>query len=201
MKLMILPVILFSYLIGSIPTGYWLGLAWKGIDVRQHGSGNLGATNIFRVLGKAPGTITLVFDILKGALPVLWTLHHFPGNTAAALATGLAAITGHTASVFIGFKGGKGVATSAGVFLALLPGPCAAALIVFFLCLSVTRIVSISSILASITLPAASFILAEPKPLSYTATVVACLLVWKHRTNMRRLISGTENRVGKRGSP
>src|ERR1044071_9941862 len=112
---------LASYLLGSIPTGYWLGLAWKGIDIRKHGSGNLGATNVFRVLGKWPGFGTLAFDILKGWIPVHLAMRFFPGRLALAIGAGLSAIVGHTASLFVRFRGGKGVATSASVFAALLP--------------------------------------------------------------------------------
>src|SRR5437660_1155675 len=95
----LLPVTVGSYLLGSIPTGYWLGKIWKGVDVRQHGSGNLGATNVFRVLGTAPGVLTLAFDILKGAAPVLCVKHVYPGALDLAAAAGLAAILGHTTSL------------------------------------------------------------------------------------------------------
>src|SRR5580765_1517553 len=103
-------IILASYLIGSIPTGYWLGKLWKGIDVRQQGSGNLGATNVFRVLGVAPGIVTLLLDILKGIAPVMWVQHVHPGDLGLAVAAGLAAIMGHMTSIFVRFRGGKGVA-------------------------------------------------------------------------------------------
>src|SRR5262245_51281482 len=96
-------LLLGSYLLGSIPTGYWLGLAWKGIDVRTQGSGNLGATNVFRVLGTAPGLITLLIDILKGLLPVLIAEHLYPGDLQIAILTGLATILGHTLSIFVRF--------------------------------------------------------------------------------------------------
>src|SRR5690349_1077306 len=96
-------IIAVSYLIGSIPTGYWLGKLWKGVDVRQHGSGNLGATNVFRVLGTAPGVITLLIDIAKGAGPVLWVKHTYPDLLGWAVAAGLATIVGHTTSVFVRF--------------------------------------------------------------------------------------------------
>ena len=160
--------VLGAYLLGSIPTGYWLGQAWKGIDVRQHGSGNLGATNVFRVLGKGPGAVTLILDLAKGFLPVAFCLRTFPGQLGLAAAVGVAAIVGHTTSFWVQFKGGKGVATSGGVFLALLPVPGLIAIGIFFLSLVVTRIVSISSMLAAVGLAVSAWCLsparASPAP-------------------------------------
>src|SRR5882672_11102169 len=98
-----------AYLIGSVPTGYWLGKLWKGVDVRQFGSGNLGATNVFRVLGVVPGLLTFVIDFSKGLISVLVAKRLFPGELSIALCAGLAAILGHTTSVFVRFRGGKGV--------------------------------------------------------------------------------------------
>lgn len=185
-------IIAAAYLIGSIPTGYWLGKWWKGIDIRQHGSGNPGATNVFRVLGKVPGILTLSIDALKGALPVLGAQRFFPNSTIVPLATGLAAIAGHTASVFLAFRGGKGVATSAGVFAALLPVPFGAALAAFILCLAVSRRVSLSSIVSSMTLAVVSFLTPTPKGSAYATATVACFVIWKHRSNLKRLCAGTE---------
>jgi glycerol-3-phosphate acyltransferase PlsY len=205
--------VLGSYLMGSIPTGYWLGKIWQGIDVRQYGSGNLGATNVFRVLGAGAGSITLVIDILKGFFPVFIYKSAFvgarmhcipndpacfalnPGETTALILIGFATIIGHTASIFVRFRGGKGIATSAGVFLALLPIPTAAAIAVFALTFSLTRYVSASSLLAAYTLVASSFALAMPRPLSWTAAAIAAFVTWTHRTNIQRLLNGTENRI------
>ncbi len=114
-----------TYLLGSIPTGYWLGRAWKGIDIRQYGSGNLGATNVYRVLGAKPALFTFTIDCLKGLIPVLLAKHLFPDELSMAALAGVIAILGHTMSVFVHFRGGKGMATSTGVFAALMPEPCA----------------------------------------------------------------------------
>ena len=200
MKPIFLFVVLVAYLIGSIPTGYWLGKLWKGIDVRQHGSGNLGATNVFRVLGTGPGVITLLIDILKGAIPVLLVKHLYPQFMNLPIAAGIAAIVGHTTSMFVGFRGGKGVATSAGVFAALLPLPTAIAVGVFALSFALSRMVSISSILAALALSLAAFILSPERGLAYTAAAVACLVIWTHRGNIRRILDGTESRFGSKGN-
>ena len=188
-------VLFAAYAIGSIPTGYWFGRAWKGIDVRRHGSGNLGATNVFRVLGAGPGLFTLGFDILKGLLPVLGCQQWFPGDTALAAGTGIAAILGHTTSVFVGFRGGKGVATSAGVFAALLPKPFFGAIGVFAASFALTRIVSISSILGAVTLAVLAFLWSPSQGLSVLAALVAVFILWKHHANLRRLKEGTEPRI------
>ncbi len=190
---------LLSYLLGSIPTGLWLGKAWKGIDVRQHGSGNLGATNVFRTLGIVPGVITLLLDIAKGAVPVWLMLRSYPDRLGWALIAGLCAIFGHTMSIFVRFRGGKGVATSAGVFGALMPAPAAIAVAVFLLVLALTRMVSASSILAALALASSSFFLAPDHRLAYPTCAVACLVVWKHRSNIQRIWAGTESRIGSRG--
>jgi len=224
---MIPKILLFSvaYLIGSIPTGYWLGKVWKGIDIRQHGSGNVGATNVFRVLGAGPGLVTLLIDILKGwvcvyvCLKGIVTMAYTPILTATitigpcdipgfcgttsvmmnplVLATlaGLTAILGHCTSPFVGFKGGKGVATSAGVFLALMPIPGLIALGIFLLSLAATRIVSISSILAALGLAVSAWCLTRPMVFDDAATVVAALILYKHRSNIHRLLKGTEPRL------
>lgn len=184
-----------AYLTGSLPTGYWLGKAWKGIDVRRHGSGNVGATNVFRVLGMGPGLATLAVDILKGWIPVAVCQRLFPNSLPLAVATGLTTIMGHTASVFVRLKGGKGVATSAGVFAALLPLPFVASLVTFAISFAITRYVSLSSMLAAITLAAGAFTLSSPRPLAWAAAAVAGFVLWTHRSNIQRLRRGTEHRI------
>jgi glycerol-3-phosphate acyltransferase PlsY len=188
-------LLIVSYLLGSIPTGYWMGLAWKGIDVRKQGSGNLGATNVFRVLGPKPGLTTLAIDIFKGLLPVLWSKHLFPHDLMLALAAGIAAILGHTTSAFVGFRGGKGVATSAGVFAALLPIPFTVAVAVFLTVFAITKYVSLGSLIAVLTLAASSFVVSEPPPLRGAAVLVAIFVFWTHRSNIQRLLHGTENQL------
>ena len=183
------------YILGSIPTGYWLGKLWKGVDVRQFGSGNLGATNVFRVLGVIPGVFTLGIDIMKGLAAVMIAKHFFPSELSTSIYAGAAAILGHTTSVFVRFRGGKGVATSAGVFLALLPMPSAAALTAFVVVFSITRYVSLGSLIGAYTLAAMSFVLSAPPALSWAAVAIALFVTWTHRTNIRRLAQGTENRI------
>jgi acyl phosphate:glycerol-3-phosphate acyltransferase len=192
-------VLLGSYFLGAIPTGFWLGKAWKGIDVRQHGSGNLGATNVFRVLGTVPGIVTLVLDIFKGAAPVLLVKHFFPGMIGLAALAGVVAIVGHTTSPFVGFHGGKGVATSAGVFGALLPLPAAIAMGVFAIGLAISRRVSVSSICAAVALAIAAFHYSPEPLLAYAAAAMAVLIIWTHRGNIQRIIAGTEPRLGSKG--
>jgi len=190
-----------SYLLGSIPTGYWLGLAWKGVDVRNLGSGNLGATNVLRVLGPGPGLLTLALDIFKGLIPVLISERLFPHELTLAILTGLSAIVGHTASIFVRFRGGKGVATTAGVFAALLPIPTLAAVAVFAVVFGSTRYVSLGSLLGASTLAISSFVFAIPRSLSWAAVLVAVYVIWTHRGNIRRLANGTENRTTFSSSP
>jgi glycerol-3-phosphate acyltransferase PlsY len=193
-------LVLVAYGLGSIPTGLWLGQLWKGVDVRRHGSGNLGATNVFRVLGARAGFTTLGIDIAKGLVPVLAARKLFPGDLTFQGIVGLAAIVGHTASFFVRFKGGKGVATSAGVFAALLPVPCAMAVITFALSFAFTRIVSLSSMAASLVLASSAFLLSAPRALAWSAAAVACFVFWTHRTNIQRLLRGNEPRIDFRKS-
>jgi len=186
--------IALSYVIGSVPTGLWLGLRLRGIDVREHGSKNIGATNTMRVLGKPLGALALAGDMGKGMIAVLLfarvgTWEDLP------LACGIAAVAGHTASIFLRFRGGKGVATGAGVFLALCPVPTLIAAAVFVLVVATTRMVSAGSITASIALCAALYLSDSPWLLRIIATAVAILIIWKHRTNIARILRGAENRI------
>lgn len=190
-----------SYAIGSIPTGYWLGLAWKGIDVRQQGSGNLGATNVFRVLGKGPGIVTLIADILKGLIPVLVVRSLAPASTTLPVIVGLGAIAGHTTSPWVGFRGGKGVATSAGVFLALLPVPSLISIAVFVGLFATTHIVSVSSLGGALGLSLASWFLSTVRPYAWMATGIALFIFWTHRSNVSRLLQGKEERLTEGGRP
>ena len=185
--------ILLSYVLGSVPTGLWLGLRLRGIDIREHGSKNIGATNTLRVLGKRLGAFALAGDVLKGLVAVVV----FGGSAPwpqLPLACGVAAIMGHTASVFLKFKGGKGVATSAGVFLGLAPLPMLIALGVFAAVMSLTRMVSAASISAAIGFVAAILMLGVQGPMRVIAIFVAVVIVWRHRSNIQRILNGTENR-------
>jgi glycerol-3-phosphate acyltransferase PlsY len=202
-----------AYLIGAIPFGLLVGKAWRGIDIRQHGSGNLGASNALRVLGKKIGVTVLLLDALKGAGPVLG----FPTLLSAAgfevpswgpAALALAAILGHVFPIYLGLRGGKGVATSAGAFGALHPAAFGVALATFALVVGGLRIVSLGSVLAAVALPAAAILLDGPS-LAFGAEgartmallLVGLLVILRHRANLRRLLAGTEPRLGQRAAP
>ena len=189
-----LGAIALSYVLGSIPTGLWLGRVFRGVDIREHGSKNIGATNTMRVLGKGLGAVALNGDMAKGVIPVL-AFARVTEWPHAPLACGLAAILGHTLSIFLSFRGGKGVATSAGVFLALAPLAAFAAAVVFGIVVGATRMVSAGSILAAATLTVAVWVLPHDLPLRIIATLVAALVIVRHRTNIRRILRGTESRV------
>lgn len=181
-----------AYLLGSIPTGLLLAKAF-GVDIRSAGSGNIGATNVYRTMGRSVGVMTLVGDCLKGLVPVLvakWL--GLPDVWIAA--TGCAAFLGHVYTVFLGFKGGKGVATALGVFLGISPLAVLAAMGVFALVLWKWRYVSLASISAAAAMPPLVAIL-HRKPLIIAMTLlIAALVVHKHRENIQRLRSGTENK-------
>ncbi len=181
-----------AYLIGSIPTGLLLGKAY-GIDVRKEGSGNIGATNLYRTVGRKVGIITLISDCLKGLLPVLLvTYSALPPETAAWV--GLAAFCGHVFSVFLKFKGGKGVATALGVFLALAPLAVVIAIALFAVCMLIWRYVSLGSIAAAIAMPLAVYLLGGSRNVAVVTLVIAAIIIIRHRENIKRLISGTENK-------
>ena len=194
--------LLASYLLGAIPTSYLVSRAFAKIDLRQHGSGNLGATNLYRVLGWKYAIPVALFDIAKGAIPVLYFAPQVSSSELFALACGVAAILGHVFSVFVQFKGGKGVATAAGVMLGLTPIALAVAAVVWGLVLLLTGYVSLSSIAAAVVLPAAVYLLEYPRTpeLFWVVVGVALGVIVLHRRNIQRLINGTENRFGRRAA-
>lgn len=181
-----------AYLLGSIPTGLLLGRVY-GIDVRNEGSGNIGATNLYRTVGRKVGIITLIGDCLKGLIPVLVVKFSSMPPDYAAWA-GLAAFCGHVFSLFLKFKGGKGVATALGVFLALAPAAVGIAVGVFVLLMVVWRYVSLGSIVAAITMPIAVSLLHGGRTMVIVTLIIALTVVVKHHTNIKRLLDGTENR-------
>jgi glycerol-3-phosphate acyltransferase PlsY len=189
-------VLAASYLLGSIPFSY-LVARQRGVDVRRVGSGNVGATNVMRNVGKGAGLLAFVLDAAKGAVAVLVARRSDPGATMAALAA-VAAIVGHMYPVWLRFQGGKGVATGAGAFLPLAPLATAAALVAFALTLALTRIVSVGSMVSAVVLAAAAPLTGAPRPVVMAAALMAALIVWKHRANIRRLADGTESRIGRR---
>lgn len=185
-----------AYLLGATPTSFWVGKAMHGIDLRDHGSGNLGATNALRVLGWRSALPVVLFDTLKGFVPT-WLFADLAGaGFGWTLAYGAAAIVGHMFSLWVGFRGGKGMATSAGAFLAVAP---AAVLINFGLWLALTfgtGYVSLASIVAAIALPPLIWLTPHEggELLFWSAVPLAAFVVWKHRSNIGRLIRGEENR-------
>lgn len=196
-----LAALAIGYLCGSLPSGLWLGRALRGVDVRTLGSGNLGATNVYRSLGPGIGIATLVLDIAKGALPV-WLLPgsalgaHFPGGPEwCGLAVGLAAIAGHMWSVFARFRGGKGVATAAGVLLAISPPAFGVCLAVFVAAVGLTRFISVGSMLGAVAFAVTLGLMRGPaSPTALFGTVVAALVILRHRDNIGRLMRGEERR-------
>ena len=181
-----------AYLIGSIPTGLLLGKAY-GIDVRKEGSGNIGATNLYRTVGRKVGIITLIGDCLKGLLPVaVVSYSSLPPGTAAWV--GLAAFCGHVFSVFLKFKGGKGVATALGVFIALAPLAVAIAIAIFAVCMFLWRYVSLGSISAAIAMPVAVYFLGGTGTVTTVTGIIAVIVIARHHENIGRLLSGTENK-------
>ena len=193
-------VLLFaSYLLGSIPSSYLAGRLTRGIDLREHGSGNLGATNTFRVLGAAIAAPVMIVDILKGWFPVaFFPLWDGSPQWTWALVYGASAIFGHVFSVFTRFQGGKGVATAAGVFLALAPLAVGIALAVWLTALLIWRMVSLASILAAVTLMIV-LLVADPRPsVLGLGIAVATFVVYAHRSNISRILRGEEYRFGRR---
>ena len=194
--------LLASYLLGAIPTSHLVSRIFAKIDLREHGSGNLGATNLYRVLGWKYAIPVALFDIAKGAIPVLVFAPQVSDSELFGLACGIAAILGHVFSVFVRFRGGKGVATAAGVMLALTPLALAVAATVWALVVLLTGYVSLGSIAAAAVLPLAVYLLESPRTpeLLWIDAVVAAGVIILHRRNIQRLLKGTENRFGRRAA-
>lgn len=188
-----LAIIFSAYLFGSIPLGYIFGRI-KGRDIRKEGSGNIGFTNVYRVLGIKWAIPVLIFDILKGFIFPIISYKLFEEKIA--VISGLSAICGHNWSIFLRFKGGKGVATSLGVFLALAPIETLIAATIFGLVFSFTRIVSISSIISSISLPILVFFISHNKSLIFFFSILAsCFIIIKHIPNIKRLLKKSELKI------
>jgi len=187
-------IMIAIYLIAAIPTGVLLARLMGGEDVRQKGSGNIGATNVYRVAGKLAGVLTLVGDTLKGFLPLLaFKTWLEPTPTQLGIASAVA-ILGHCYPVYLKFKGGKGVATALGIFLVLSPKAVFFALIVFILTVAITRYISLGSVLAALSAPLVILLLNHPQPIFLATLFIAALVIWRHNSNIRRLLDGTENR-------
>ncbi len=192
-----------AYGAGATPTSFWLGKAVYGVDLRTKGSENLGATNTFRVLGWKAAVPVILVDVGKGWLPVWYFPQIQPGASPStwALAYGGAAILGHVFSFWVGFKGGKGIATSGGVLLGLAPVAVAICLGVWIGAVSVTRMVSVASLSAALTLPLVVYLLPqrEGSAMVWFAGVISLFVVWSHRSNIRRLLRGEESSFRKAG--
>lgn len=196
-------LLLAAYLIGAIPTSYLVARAVRGIDLRQHGSGNLGATNAFRVLGWRAAMPIFVVDIAKGFLPAFF----FPRLDGSdwigwAMLYGAAAIIGHVFSIYVGFRGGKGVATGAGVFLALAPVPVLGTTVLWSVLVFATGYVSLASIAAAAALPMLIALTGAPAAVLGLSIALAAFVIYAHRANIRRLMRGEEHRFrrGRNGS-
>ncbi len=205
MWLNLLILVVISYLLGSFPTAIIAGKLLKNIDIREHGSGNAGATNVFRVLGWKAAIVVLLIDMVKGFVPVFYLAPELAPTTQQIiyfqLIAAIAAILGHMFTIFAGFKGGKGVGTSAGAFLGLAPLPLLLALAVFILVVALTHYVSLGSLLASLVFVALLFLqrfvlnMAIPDVLLGISVVIVGLIWYAHRSNIKRLLQGTENRL------
>lgn len=205
----LITLVLLSYLLGSIPTGFLVAKA-KGVDIRSVGSGNIGATNVFRILGKAAGIFVLTADAAKGALAVAvlapMVRNHFvdplvtqdvPGFLRHAREiAGICAILGHNYTCWLRFKGGKGIATTAGVFAALAPAAFGIALAAWLVVFAASRYVSLASIVAAVALPLAVWLTGNGALLTGVSTALGALAIYKHKANIERLLAGTENRIG-----
>ncbi len=191
-------VLLAAYIIGATPFGYFAGRL-KGIDIREHGSGNIGATNVLRTLGKSVGIPVFVLDVLKGAIPVIIAQQLFPESDMIAVLAALGAILGHTFTFWLRFKGGKGVATSGGAILALVPLALLGGLIAWLAVFYSTRYVALASIVAAVAIPVVVGIQAliwqtTGFSLLIFSVIVGALVIWRHRSNITRLMDGTEHK-------
>lgn len=206
----ILIAVLVGYLLGSIPTGYVVARA-KGVDIRSAGSGNIGATNVFRNLGTPAGILVLLVDAAKGWIAVLigmrmiwpWIAPDVATGTAEWLgvAAGVAAVLGHNYTFWLGFKGGKGIATSAGVLAGLVPLALLVALGVWIAVVVLSRYVSLASILGAFVLPFAVWFWRYSTLMITITALLAAMAIYKHKSNIQRLLKGTENKVGKKKKP
>jgi glycerol-3-phosphate acyltransferase PlsY len=192
-----------AYLLGSIPTGFLMGKA-RGIDIRKTGSGNIGATNVLRILGKPAGIVVLVMDGLKGFASASWlpalilasfNLAESTHREPLMIVGGLCAVLGHNYTCWLNFKGGKGIATSAGVLAALVPWSLVIILIIWIVLTFLTGFVSVGSIAASFALPFASWATRQSKTMILVSAIMGALAIYKHRANIQRLLNGTESRL------
>ena len=195
MLILYLLLIITSYFFGAIPSGVVLAMAFSGKDIRQEGSGNIGATNVTRVLGKKLGALTLAGDLLKGFLPVCIGSYLVSSLNVVCL-MGLAAFLGHLFPVYLRFKGGKGVATALGVFLYFAPLVILIEVVVFVAVVGIWKYVSLGSLIAAAAMPLLLLLFAFPKQVVLLSIAFALLIFIKHKANIQRLLNGTENKFG-----
>jgi acyl phosphate:glycerol-3-phosphate acyltransferase len=196
----VLSIIIGAYLYGSIPWGYLLCRIFKNIDIRKYGSGNIGATNVYRAAGGVLAISVLVLDILKGLLPVLFAnvlLEKIYGYSEPIylIAVGIASILGHNFSIFLCGKGGKGVSTSFGVIIGLFPFPALIGLLIWMIVIAVTRYVSVGAITASLSLPVFVHLFYKNPVFTTTGIIISLLIIYTHRANLKRLIEKKENKI------
>lgn len=194
-----LPIV-FAYLFGSIPTGYILA-RFRGINIREVGSGNIGATNVTRALGKGMGAVTLLGDALKGVVPIFLAKKLFMAggeNQLILLITGLSAILGHVYSIFLKFKGGKGVATALGVLLTIMPGVALITILLWLIVFAIFRISSLSALTSFALMPLSGFYFYRTEPLFFLTILIPLFIFYTHRENIARLIRGEEKSFKKR---
>lgn len=198
MTAQVVVAVLASYLLGAIPTSLWVVRAVKGIDLRTVGSGNLGATNLYRLLGFRYAVPVGIFDALKGAIPVAFIGPWAGLGLTGSLLLGVAAVIGHAFPVFANFKGGKGVATGSGIVLGLAPWAFLITLVVWAVSVKLSGYVSLGSVLAAAALPPAVWFLhPDRRALVWWFAALSLAIIWLHRGNIRRLLNGTENRFGR----
>ena len=192
---MIAAIVILAYLAGSIPFALLMARRRGAVDLRQVGSGNLGAANVMRASGVAAGLVVAALDMAKGAASV-WLAARAGAGAELPAAAGLAAIVGHIYPVWLRFRGGKGVATACGVFAVLAPPAVPLALAIFGAVVWMTRYVSLGSMLASIALPPLAYVLGSPRPAVLASAIASAIIVFRHRSNVLRLWTGTERRLG-----
>ncbi|HET6455733.1 MAG TPA: glycerol-3-phosphate 1-O-acyltransferase PlsY [Armatimonadota bacterium] len=197
--MLIAAILIGSYLLGSIPFGVIIVKAWKGVDIRQYGSRNIGATNAMRVVGSWQAfAVVLAVDALKGLIPVYVGRQVSPSNDWLAVACGLAAIVGHSTSVFLRFRGGKAVATSLGVIIGLTPPVAAIGFGLWLILVALTKYVSVGSIVTTLTILPLMFAFDYPLPVKIFGAVASIFVLLKHKSNISRLIQGKEPRIGQK---
>ena len=185
---------LLGYVFGSIPCGLWLVKAFHGIDIRNYGSGNIGTTNVFRTVGPKTAAAVLAGDMLKGIV-ALYIISKFSADPVIVAVTALGALLGHNYSLFLGFKGGKGVATGLGLFLYMLPWGAASGLGVWIIIVLITRYVSLGSVIAALAAASAGWYLNYPVPFAVFGTLACLFVIIRHKDNIRRLLDGTESKI------